>query len=350
MLDQGCLMQIWLSEAPSPEDLYYYYLELLRNTNVRADQWILVVGEGALYERVLESISGLNFVSCNIHQDISNIINRYDVGVLLTTYTDSESVHKLIQIVYDLGHIGDIQFIYKIDQARVLRVLRQHNGVSKNRCFLDPSFPYTKFEEIFEGSLSIFTHRTQVRDAMDFTYYLNKVSHVSGDILELGSYEGHSGYILSRFQEEVCERKCSAPHKKVFLCDTFEGFPEENLAIDYVWNNTHDVVFDEVKRKFNNISNVELVKGDIRQTLPALLQYNRFSLVYIDLDSFAATEYALQAVYNNVNQGGVIICQDYGKEHCIGARLAVDNFIRKVNCISVFSFFSGVKIILKLTD
>jgi hypothetical protein len=240
-------------------------------------------------------------------------------------------VHKLIRILNDTDHIKDIEFIYKIDQQHCYRVLRELDTYSEETGFIDADFSYGKFEEIFRDSLKIFEHKTQVRDALDFTYYLAKVSRIEGDTLELGSHRGHSGYILSRFQKEVCQRQRAGPPKRVFLCDTFEGFPEENLPIDYRWNNTHDVSFNEVKAKFQGVSNVEFVKGDIRRTLLPLIAQRDFSFVYIDLDSFSATAYALRTVYNKVSCGGVIACQDYGKEHCIGARLAVDNFIRDHN-------------------
>lgn len=347
MVNTGTLKKIWVSPSPSIEELYYYYLTSLANIELKNDQSVLVVGEGPLFYRVISGISGFNVIHCPIHADVGRILNEFDIGVLLTTYVDPERVHTLIRVLNDTDHIKDIEFIYKIDQQQCYRILRELDRYPEKTGFIDADFPYGKFEQIFRDSLAIFEQKTQVRDALDFTYYLDKVSHIEGDILELGSYRGHSGYILSRFQEQVCQQQRAALPKKVFLCDTFEGFPEEKLAIDYKWNNTHDVNFEQVRMKFEGLSNVEFVKGDIRRTLVPLVTQRNFSFVYIDLDSFSATGYALQTVHNKVSCGGVIVCQDYGKEHCIGARLAVDNFIRDHHCVSFFSFFSGLKIIVK---
>ncbi len=347
MVNTGTLKKIWVSPSPSIEELYYYYLTSLANIELKNDQSVLVVGEGPLFYRVISGISGFNVIHCPIHADVGRILNEFDIGVLLTTYVDPERVHTLIRVLNDTDHIKDIEFIYKIDQQQCNRKLRELDRYPEKTGFIDADFPYGKFEQIFRDSLAIFEQKTQVRDALDFTYYLDKVSHIEGDILELGSYRGHSGYILSRFQEQVCQQQRAALPKKVFLCDTFEGFPEEKLAIDYKWNNTHDVNFEQVRMKFEGLSNVEFAKGDIRRTLVPLVTQRNFSFVYIDLDSFSATGYALQTVHNKVSCGGVIVCQDYGKEHCIGARLAVDNFIRDHHCVSFFSFFSGLKIIVK---
>ncbi len=339
--------KVWTSPNPSSEDLFAYLWGSLDEIELDAGKCALIVGEGAMFHRIVDMITDVNVAYCDISHNIAGILDEYDVGVVLTTYTDPENVHKLLQIVYDSGKVGDIAFIYKIDQQSCYKVLAERGAGTAERRYIDGNFPYVKFAEIFEQSLTVCEHKTQIRDAFDFMWHLEKVKHIEGDILELGSYRGHSGYILSRFQEEVCQQQRGGLPKNIFLCDTFEGFPRENIAIDSRWNGTHDVDFEDVKSRFEGISNVEFVKGDIRQTLPTLVEQRRFSFVYVDLDSFSATEYALETTYPKVSSGGAIVCQDYGKEHCIGARLAVDNFVRRTGCIDFFSFFSGVKVIVK---
>jgi hypothetical protein len=341
------LKKLWLTPEPSEQELLLYYLLSLEK--VKANPGIiLVVGRGELTRQLLDKCSGLNVRLCGIPEEASVYLLNCDIATVLTTYTDSETVHRLLKILYVTKKLESVNFIYKISQKMTYQVLDDHDLYSSSTRFIEGNFPYEIFKSIFKESLGIFEHKTQVKDALDFTCQLDRVSHISGDILELGSYRGHSGFILAQFQQQVCEQLRDGCEKKIFLCDTFEGFPEENLAIDNVWNNTHDVDFMKVKENFKNVENVKFVKGDICETLKPLAQDREFSFVFIDVDSYRTTKYSLETIYNKLTRGGVVVCQDYGKEHCIGARLAIDNFINNNKCLYSFSFYSGLKFIFKI--
>src|SRR5690606_12888209 len=131
------------------------------------------------------------------------------------------------------------------------------------------------------------------------------------------------------------------------LCDTFEGFPEEKLGIDKLWNNTHSVDFEMVKKQFTGYKNVQLVKGDFKDTINTLPD-KEYSLVHVDCDSYRATKFVAEKMYPKLSKGGVMMFEDYGHPFCLSARIAVDQYFSKQkNFFAFFSGFSGLYIVVK---
>mgnify|MGYP001609546600 FL=1 len=79
-------------------------------------------------------------------------------------------------------------------------------------------------------------------------------------------------------------------------------------------------------------TNVELIKGDICETVPAYIQNHsalKIALLHIDVDVQKPTEIILQYLYEKVVPGGVIVFDDYGIVE--GETRAVDNFVSDKN-------------------
>ena len=77
------------------------------------------------------------------------------------------------------------------------------------------------------------------------------------------------------------------------------------------------------KKKFKNIN---LIKGNIIQTLPKFLNKKKIkiSLLHLDLDLFEPTIFALEKLYNKVKKGGIILLDDY--KIASGVTKAVNKF------------------------
>ncbi len=74
--------------------------------------------------------------------------------------------------------------------------------------------------------------------------------------------------------------------------------------------------------------NVELVQGDVRETLPRFLEENQemsVSIVNIDLDLYDPVKAVLEYLFERVVRGGIVILDDY--EGFPGARRAIDEFL-----------------------
>ena len=80
------------------------------------------------------------------------------------------------------------------------------------------------------------------------------------------------------------------------------------------------------------ISNYELVKGDIRETIPAFIQNNpslKIALLHIDVDVYEPTKIILENLWSKVVPGGVLMLDDYGTVE--GETKAVDEFFEGKN-------------------
>jgi hypothetical protein len=69
----------------------------------------------------------------------------------------------------------------------------------------------------------------------------------------------------------------------------------------------------------------------------------------VDCDSYRATRYLLQRVYDGaLMRGGIIAFEDYGHPALLGNRLAVDEFFEpRTDCLRWFSQFSGIYTVRK---
>ena len=78
--------------------------------------------------------------------------------------------------------------------------------------------------------------------------------------------------------------------------------------------------------------NVELIKGDVRDTLPRYMQDHQemsFACVNIDVDLYEAVRVAMEQLFPMVAAGGVVMLDDY--EGFPGAKKAVDDYLRDNN-------------------
>lgn len=75
---------------------------------------------------------------------------------------------------------------------------------------------------------------------------------------------------------------------------------------------------------------IKLVDGDIEATVARFAQDNpgvRFSLVHLDCDLYKPTRAVLQALWDRVTRGGLVIFDEYGIADWPGETAAVDEFL-----------------------
>lgn len=160
-----------------------------------------------------------------------------------------------------------------------------------------------------------------------------KVQNISGDIAEFGVFKGIS---LTRFLSfrNILENQNV---RKVYGFDVFGKFPINKLSInkdiEQAINFEDDAglgISDVDLKKYLNkkgISNFELIKGDINETLPKFLEKNpftRFAIIHIDVDVYEPTKLILELLWQKLNKGGLLILDDYGT--FAGETQAVDEF------------------------
>jgi len=161
------------------------------------------------------------------------------------------------------------------------------------------------------------------------------VLDVPGAIVECGVFKGTS---LSRFAifRELFENPFS---RKIVGFDTFGAFPETGYEADkklreHLVETAGDQsiskgqLIDVLEHKGIDTS-VELVEGDILQTVPAYVAENpqmKISLLNLDTDIYEPSVTVLEYLYPRIVSGGVLILDDYGTFP--GETEAVDNYFK----------------------
>lgn len=167
---------------------------------------------------------------------------------------------------------------------------------------------------------------------------------VPGDIAELGVFRGAGLFTWGNLLESYCVGDRT---KVVYGFDNWRGFTKLSEQ-DGV--NGADVgrvaggfdpgayraelesaieIFDS-DRFIPGKPRIVLVDGNIEETVPKFAAERpgvRFSLVHFDCDLYAPTKAALNALWNKVSRGGVVIFDEYAIADWPGETAAVDEFL-----------------------
>lgn len=154
---------------------------------------------------------------------------------------------------------------------------------------------------------------------------------LEGDVIECGVYRGSSTRLMGRRMHDL------APSKKLFACDSFEGFPSERIL------DTDLGLFRfrfKIRRKFRHASDVparliaffdaygvngHVVKGFFSDTLPKM-PVRRYCFMFIDCDIYESHLDCLDVLYDQLVPGGIVVFDDYAEPKWPGASRAVDEF------------------------
>jgi len=166
--------------------------------------------------------------------------------------------------------------------------------------------------------------------------FFKRTSEIRGEIVEFGIFKGNSFFRWIKFRD-LLEQTNS---RKIIGFDVFGDFPEANFEEDKLKRDAFveetkggkSISFEEITellKKQNLQKNVEIIKGDILQTLDLYIEDNphlKISLLHIDVDLYEPSKVILEKLYSKVTKGGIIILDDYGA--FAGTNKAVDDFFK----------------------
>lgn len=153
-----------------------------------------------------------------------------------------------------------------------------------------------------------------------------------GDVIECGVFRGDS---LRRILKTVKDR---APDRTVFGLDSFEGFPPGGIT---GFDTTQFRSKDRLEGKFTNADDVparltrfadafdmrlDLRKGYFEHTLSGVADRD-YCFIHIDCDTYSGHVEVMDALFDRLLPGGVIVFDDYKTEEWPGATQAVDEFL-----------------------
>jgi len=201
------------------------------------------------------------------------------------------------------------------------------------------TFKNIKLQEIWDSE-NIFYLKTDVTRISKLIYHYEiykKISNLPGDVIECGVFKGVSLIRFLTFRENL-ENNYS---RKIYGFDAFGKFPkakndkETNKLIVPFGNGISKDELEEILNK-KNFKNFELIKGDIRKTLPEFIKKKselKISLLHLDMDIYEPTKFALTKLFNKVVRGGVILIDDYNAVP--GATKAIDEFLKKHKSLKI---------------
>lgn len=165
------------------------------------------------------------------------------------------------------------------------------------------------------------------RECLDKIAILLNEKQVSGAVAELGVYRGDFAKVIN----EVF------PHRKLYLFDTFEGFPEQDMSYEV----EHDLMLNKVGKLAN--TSVEYVlsrmphpetcvirKGYFPDTAVGL-EEERYAFVNIDVDLYRPILAGLEYFWPRMAENGYLFVHDYFSFAYAGAKKAIEEFANKTN-------------------
>jgi hypothetical protein len=145
-----------------------------------------------------------------------------------------------------------------------------------------------------------------------------KIVDLPGHVFEFGVHKGNSLIRFATFRE-LLEASSS---RKIYGFDTFKHFPmtdkaEDNEFIESFVNEAGlPISVEQLKNclAHKNIRNVELIEGNILDTLPNFIKTHpetRAALIHIDVDVYEPTKIILESMFNRLVPGGLLVLDDY---------------------------------------
>ncbi|WP_109316741.1 TylF/MycF/NovP-related O-methyltransferase [Pseudovibrio ascidiaceicola] len=142
---------------------------------------------------------------------------------------------------------------------------------------------------------------------------------LQGVVVEFGMFKGGTTVLLARLIDALGQSW------KVLGFDTFSGFPPKRSLFDMY--DHPDCTFDDLEsvRRYTEGHNIEIVEGDIVQTVKRL-QDEKIVLAFMDTDNFTPAAAAIEMIKDKVVVGGAIVFDHYTgrKRHryTLGERIA----------------------------
>jgi hypothetical protein len=150
---------------------------------------------------------------------------------------------------------------------------------------------------------------------------------VEGDWVECGVYRGFSFAVVSAYVN------FATVAKTLYLYDTYGGIPEaynsENRSNQVYERETAedpDAIYKDVQQRFQAYPNVKLVRGIVPNTFTEACPES-IAFLHIDMNSAASELAVLNALFERVSPGGMIVFDDYGWSGYIQQKIAEDKFM-----------------------
>lgn len=185
----------------------------------------------------------------------------------------------------------------------------------------------------YENGFYLTSQTTRLAKTIALFELYRSIVHLPGQVVECGVYKGASLIKLATFREML-----ESPHSRMIVgFDAFGEFPEQADPEDSAFvaqfqaEGGPGIPIGELTKvlEYKSLTNIELVKGDITATLPKYVEDHpelRISLLHLDVDVYLPSMVILEALYERIVSGGVLVIDDFAS--VAGETRAVDEFFR----------------------
>ena len=164
----------------------------------------------------------------------------------------------------------------------------------------------------------------------------DQAAPLPGDFVECGSYQGYSAEVLIRFSAGL-------PGRQFWLYDLFN--PTGGAGEGYHLPAHAPGLADHVRARFAAWRNVVVTQGKVPEVL-TVASPERIAFLHLDMNNAQAERGALEALFDRVAQGGVIVFDDYGWSGYRAQKAAADEFMR-ARSLSVLELPTGQGLVVK---
>ena len=152
-------------------------------------------------------------------------------------------------------------------------------------------------------------------------------NNICGSVAECGVFRGDSAKFINKFFFD----------RKLYLCDTFEGFAEEDLHYELEQNNRNfnasrfsskqffaETSVEKVMQKMTYPENVVIKQGYFPDCAKDI--NDKFCFVNLDMDLHVPMLNGIRFFWDKLEDGCCILLHDYFSEEFAGVKRAVDRF------------------------
>lgn len=171
-----------------------------------------------------------------------------------------------------------------------------------------PWVGHPEFQNIYQG-VEPYTLVTPERCHLLMNFAQHAVG-IEGDFAECGVYRGGTALILARILQ--------GEQKDLYLFDSFQGLPKENLEFDNYFRqgDFSDGSSEAIRELLQGVHDrVQIKKGWIPDSFQGL-EDTRYAFVHIDTDLYQSALDCCEFFYPRLAAGGIMLFDDYGFPAC----------------------------------
>lgn len=163
-------------------------------------------------------------------------------------------------------------------------------------------FQDVPFVEAFNAHAVEPVERTIAWRTVILTWAVRQALRVTGDLVECGCYKGTTARILY----DVAG--LAGSERRLFLYDLFDG--AEGIAKHGMPHHGPNLEA-QVRQRFADLANVIITQGSVPESFNQAAP-EQIAFLHVDMNNLSAEIGALEALFDRVTTGGIIVLDDYG--------------------------------------